>query len=381
MQNNKITFELTDNSVDKYVLINPTKQQFFSVAKEESQMFPSADYNFSGVVPSDYTNDPNWQTENRDIQISTTTDTHLNASFMPLDYIGMSNYNIPVFISELFSDIKLYDVNNGSINNFYASSGNLQNISNGVQLMKIPANIFNTTLTDPVAIANNGGSNILNNYNSYYILVSPKYVQSTISQITPAVNYEFSLNYLNTITIGGQVLPAQKRRRIYSCPNEDFKLLPWNFEAQPNQAGRLLGSVIEIWDSTATVLKQTKIVNENDLNFTETLAKFVISPDNVGYDPIEYQTAPGDVVRIYPRETYFNQFILEVNYVDNTKTIKAALEFMLNDVARNMSNGIYEVYDDAGVTVDTAGNFEGNVIQKYQISQYGIFELRKKLKN
>ena len=186
---------------------------------------------------------------------------------------------------------------------------------------------------------------------------------------------------MNTITIGGQVLPAQKRRRIYSCPNEDFKLLPWNFEAQPNQAGRLLGSVIEIWDSTATVLKQTKIVNENDLNFTETLAKFVISPDNVGYDPIEYQTAPGDVVRIYPRETYFNQFILEVNYVDNTKTIKAALEFMLNDVARNMSNGIYEVYDDAGVTVDTAGNFEGNVIQKYQISQYGIFELRKKLKN
>lgn len=381
MQNKVITFELTDNSVDKDILITPTKQQMFSIAKEESQMFPSSDYNWSGIVPAGFTNDPLWQSENRDQQIATTADSHLNSSWTPTDFVGLSKYDVPYQIDENFADFKLYNPDTGTTVPLYSGTGNLTTLMNGIQKLKIPAHLFDTTLTDPQDIEDNGGDPIKPNYNTYYILVSPKYVETTLSMVSARANYEFALRSYNTTTTGGITVPTNRRRCEYLCPNADFKLLPWGFEGSPYQVGRLLGSVIEIWNSAGTVLKQTKVMNENTFNWSSTFAKFVMSPDHMGYDATSNVIHYGDIIRIYPRETYFDQFMIKVDYVDSTKSVKAALEFMLNDVARDMKTGIYEVYDDNGFTIDSSGNFDGNVILKYQISQYGPYEIRKKLKN
>lgn len=380
MQNNIINYQLKDGTVDNNVVINPTKQQIFSIPKEESQIFPSSSFNFS-TIPVGFTNDPEWQTEDRDAQISTSSDQHILSSWSPSDYVGLTNYTVNALINEGFSTFKLYNPTTNTTSNFYSSFGNIQNLMTGVQLMKIPAHIFDTTLTDPILIAENGGSPYLPNYGTYYIVVSPTCIRTTIVSNDNRYHYEWAKNSFNEMVVGGDTVPVNKRRTVYHCNNTDFIGTPWQFEINPTQVGRLLGSIVEVWNSTGTILKTTKVMNENDFNFLGSLTNFVLSPDYMGYDPLSYIPTVGDMLVIYPRETAFNQFIIKLNYIDGTKDVKAALEFMLNDVARDMTTGIYEVYDDNGITIDSSGNFNGTVVQKYQISQYGNFELRKKIKN
>jgi len=52
---------------------------------------------------------------------------------------------------------------------------------------------------------------------------------------------------------------------------------------------------------------------------------------------------------------------------------------LMNDVARDMTTGVYEIYDSNGITIDSSGNFNGNVIQQYQITQVNGYEIRKRI--
>ena len=308
-----------------------------------------------------------------------TFDRNFSASFMPTNYIGLSVYNIPTIIDENYSNIKL--LNNGVLSPFYNSIGNLTNLMNGLQFVKIPATEFATILYDPVQIAANGGNVILWDYRKYHMIISPKYVETNILNIDFKKHYPFE-KLSSNLTIGVEDLPTYKRRNIYYCSNNDFKNTVWNFEGQPNQSGRLLGSVVEIWNSDGTILKQQKIMNENDFGFsTGSIMNFVLSPDNMGYDPIYKDIIIGDLIRVYPIETAFNQIIIEIDFIDKYLTTKSAIQYMTNDVARDMSNAIYEIYDDNGLTINkSTGNIDGNVIQKYQIIQYGNTEIRQRIK-
>ena len=186
-----------------------------------------------------------------------TFDRNFSASFMPTNYIGLSVYNIPTIIDENYSNIKL--LNNGVLSPFYNSIGNLTNLMNGLQFVKIPATEFATILYDPVQIAANGGNVILWDYRKYHMIISPKYVETNILNIDFKKHYPFE-KLSSNLTIGVEDLPTYKRRNIYYCSNNDFKNTVWNFEGQPNQSGRLLGSVVEIWNSDGTILKQQKII-------------------------------------------------------------------------------------------------------------------------
>ena len=385
MQNNIIKYELLDNSVDQFITINPTKQQVFFMATEESQMFQSRAYfNSGGPLPSGYMSDYMSETERRDAYISSIgphgDDNHFAGPFMPTQYIGMSVYEMPTMINENFADVKL--LNNGVLSPFYSSTGNITNLMNGLQFIKVPATEFATLLSDPVAIAANGGDPLVWNYRTFHMIIAPKYVQSHIIQIDTKRHYPFE-NLADDMTIAGDITSTYKRRDIYYCSNSDFRAKPWYFEGSPYQSGRLLGSVVEIWDSSGTVLKQQKVMNENDFGFeTGATMRFVLSPDNMGYDSANNVIQIGDIIRVYPIETAFNQIIIEIDFVDKMKTTKAALQFMTNDAARDMTTAIYEIYDNNGLTVDPAtGIIDGTVIQKYQVVQYGNTEIRKRIKS
>lgn len=337
--------------------------------------------NFTGNMPSGYSSDPATQTEWREGLIASGTDPHLLSNFTPTQYIGMTKFDVPTNIKLSFADFNLYDPITGSNASFLGNTS-IQNIQTGVQLLKIKANCFSTILTDPEEIEANGGSNIKYNFGSYFLTVRPKYIQTTVTQIQPRRHYEFSKLSDNQTTSNGFQVPAYKRRTVIVGSNNDFRNSPWSFESQPNQAGRLLGSVVEVWNSAGTELKQIKVIAENALGFNfGSLYSFVLSPDNVGYDPTSQEVAVGDILRVYPRESYFNQIVVAINFEDSSANIKAALQYMMNDVARDMKTGVYEVYDQNGLSIDSAGNFNGTVVQKYQVEQFGQYEIRKKIRS
>ena len=123
-------------------------------------------------------------------------------------------------------------------------------------------------------------------------------------------------------------------------------------------------------------------MNENIFNFSViTPMQIVLSPDNMGYDASTQNPNVGDILRIYPRETFFDEVIIEVNYKDKYLQIENMISFILNDVARDMKTGTYQVYDDKGLKVETTGVITGNVIHRYQISSTDRAEIRKRIKS
>jgi len=430
MQNQIIKQDLTDNTSDSFILINPSKQQMASFPKEESQMFTSKTQNFTGSRPSGNVNDPDNETENKDTiaflerakgEEGSNTDVtavggvnynlfdgslpggtsglqdayrfkfdSINSSHTPTDYIGAVSISIPCFIDEAFADFKAYDFTTDSVADFFDVSDTVAKVKTmkvGCQALRIPQNKFNTILTDETAIIANNNSNIIKNFRKYYIIISPKYVRTSVGNVINRKHYDWFNMYQNgTLSYDSvnsliQVIPDTKRRTVYECDKTDFTSLPWLFENSNGQSGRLYGSIVEVWDSSETTLKQVKVMNENDFHFLDsgTEMQFVLSPDNVGYDSPGEEVISGDVLRVYPRETYFNQLIIEVNYFDDSLQVSNLLTFMLNDAVRDLKAGIYEIYDNKGYTIDTAGNINGNVVQRYQIFSNDKIESRKRI--
>lgn len=423
MQNNIIKQDILDNSVDSFVIINPTKQQIGFFPKEESQMFTSKDLSFTGVRPNQNVNDPSTETENTDtrafvqrakdetngspldysvygsVPSGATAQSgaykyklqNINSSHTETDYIGAVTFDIPAIIDENFAIFTLYNLTQDSTSPLYATTdtiAKLKRLITGMQGIRIPQNILNTILTDETAIIANNNSNIIKNFGLYYIIITPQYVQTTVTNIINRKHYDW-LNMINNGTMSYDstadlfsIIPESQRRNVYECSKTDFENTIWDFENSGLQSGRLYGSVVEVWDSSLTTLKQVKTMAENEFNFTNNTAQthFALYPDNVGYDTPDQQIVAGDILKIYPRETYFNQIIIELNYKNAALQIENLLAFMLNDAVRDIKTGVYEIYDSNGFVIDTAGNFNGTVINRYQLFATDRFEARKVLK-
>ena len=342
-----IKHTIFDNTVDNFALINPTKPQLVFYPSEETQMFKHKDYNaVEGRTTGDVENVTN--------------------------YIGATTIEVPVTIIEAFTDFKTLDSENNYVDFYAANDGPLQTITNGFQKIKIPESKFNNILTDEDEIIANGGNVLKKNYGIYYLVVSPKCITTNVVSIT---------RYNHEISDDGN---ENNRRTIIELDKNDFLNTLWEFETNEEHSGRLFGSIVEVWDSTESVLKQTKIIGENQFNFENSLinTKVVIYPDNIGYDPQNQDVVIGDILKIYPRETFFNKIILEIEYKSYLEDVKSLMRFMLNDMVRDVTTGILDIYDDNGVSVDNeTGQVDGTIIQRYQIFQAPPFEIRKKLKN
>lgn len=428
MQNNIVKQDLFDNSADSFIIINPTKQQIAFFPKEESQMFTSKETSFTGNRPVSNVNDPETETENTDTRAfiqrvkdesngagdgaikyddfygSVPTDgisqslgykyhlQNVNSSHTETDYIGAANIEVPTIINEQFASFNLYNLATNIISTLFLntdSSAKMRLISNGIQGLRIPQNVFNTTLTDEQAIISNNNNPLVKNFGQYFVTIAPLYVRTTVANIIARVQYDWYNMYINGVMDYDdsqsllEIKPQAQRRTVYEVNKNDFLSLPWNFEGSGLQSGRLYGSVVEVWNASETILKQTKVMMENEFNFNLLGANthFALSPDNVGYDAPSQKIATGDVLRIYPRETYFNQILLEINYKDSFAQIQNLLAFMMNDAVRDITTGVYQIYDNNGFTIDTSGNVNGAVLQAFQLFNTGKIECRKVIKN
>lgn len=416
MQNNILQKTLTDNSADSYMVINPTNQQVTFFPKEESQMFTSKESSFTGARPEGNVNDPENESENKDtlafidriknpnvtqdytdyygsVPGGANTDQYkynfenVSSSHTETNYIGATSTDIPAIINETFATFALYNLALDATTSLFVTSdtsAKLRSIATGVQAVRIPQNTFNTILTDETAIINNNNSPLIKNFGLYYIIVSPNYVKTTVGNILNRVQYDWLNMYLNgTMSYSGttnlfSITPGNQRRTVYECSKTDFQNLPWDFEASGLQSGRLYGSVVEVWDSGETTLKQVKLMMENEFNFSNSAqTHFTLYPDNVGYDAPGQKIVTGDVLHIYPRETYFNQIVIEINYQDSAQQLQNLLAFMMNDATRDITTGVYQIYDSAGFTIDSSGNFNGNTILSFQLFSTGKVEARK----
>lgn len=434
MSSEIIKYDLFDNTVEKFVTINPTKQQLAFFPKEESQMFQGKSYDNTGNRQIGWENNPATETVNNDTmafmndikvtdvdpfnsagkssyfettKINFTGDPsnvntlvqaykygmlNVNSSHTETDYIGSTNINVPFLINETFANFKFVSENSNEFVELYAdtdTSLKVVTLMNGVQRLRIPVNIFNTILTDSTAIENNGGDDIVKNYGKYFLAITPKYIESQVVSIDKRQHFPYrfmnqNANDSSTYTDNElHITPQNKRRNVYKLDKNNFLNTIWNFENNARQSGRLYGSVVEVWDSTRTVLKQIKIMTENQFNFHDDNKNFecVLQPDIFGYDVDSQDVSLGDILRIFPRESYFNDLFIDVNYKDEKLELNSLISFLVNDTIRDMTTGIFEIYDDKGFTIDTDGNFNGNVIKRYQIFQKDKFEARKVLKS
>jgi len=380
MQNQLLKYIITDNTVDNNYAINPTKQQLFYVPKEESQMITGKTFSFTGTRPVGYNNDPLNETVNRDSTVA--NGITANTSFTDTDYVGLSVYDVPTFLVEGYYDFTIIDLirtRNMIVN---TTNNYLTNVANGIQLIRVPSGLLNVVLTDATAIAANNGSTLKKYYGDYYFTITPKFFTTSVIAVDSRGQYDTNnLNDDVNSTDPDNIVPTYKRRTVYECNKTDGLGLLWNFEQNGLQSGRLIGSVVEVWDSSQTVLKQVKVINESEFNFTDVSKNFniVMSPDTVGYDSPVQAVGVGDVLKIYPRETSFNQLTILLSYQNQSTQTSSALSFLMNDVARDMTTGVYEIYDSNGITIDSSGNFNGNVIQQYQITQVNGYEIRKRI--
>ena len=262
--------------------------------------------------------------------------------------IDLSSYSNPTAMESWLEE--LFDVGD----NFKIAT-----LFNGLQFLKIPINRFNDTTVNPN----------INNYGTYYIKISPKYIETTINVID--VHPNNAVDYLTLIILRAPFAAST----LYNFGDTHFL-----------QVDRLTGSIVEIWDSSLQIKKQSKIIlndnyaYENDLNYPTGLESLiVVSPNTANKDFIQQTPTIGDKVRIYPKESYFEPIFIKVSYQSATNDLLETIRYLKNDVSRDLVNNIIEVYDDAGATVNNQGVIDGVVIQSYQISKIGQRELRKRL--
>ena len=376
-----IQFILEDNTINSYIPIEAKKPIFGFLPKEESLQGHSRDWNFDGT--NNITGTESAPAYNDAFAaLAAHSVTPVNDANTATDYIGAVTVDTPYILQDKYVDFSMIDTYTNDIltiagtnieslmTSFYSvNDTNKKAISlfNGLQVLRIPANIFNDTSITPT----------LKKYGSYYLKISPKYLQTTITGFTGRDQETWA----NTNTSN----PKGRRTVTLVDSNPFISDAIWNFGTVPlgltvnQQRGRLQESIVEIWDSTLKTLKQTKFVVEDIPSLASgSSTSLVLSPDTVGYDSPNQVASIGDVLRIYPRETYFKTIFIQLIYQDTSTNIMSLVRFMKNDTTRSLISGIYEVYDDAGVTIDQQGNINGNVIMSYQISQVGSTEIRRK---
>lgn len=398
-----IKFSLGDHNVEVFIPFEGEQPLLASFPKSKSQMFYAADAAAIPGLPNPTTNSSNTSGFTTGDEINQNSATNLVS---PTDFVGASVIKLPYNIAEQFATFSLISPSTlpfSPVDKFGAlPSGSLATedlylpadtnpklayIFDGLQALRVPANRFDTTLTDPIDIANNNGSPFVPKLGTYYVKITPNYITVPIKTIQPKLD-NTPTDLANLINSGTEFTEFAQingtphgQRNIYGADKSFFQGTPWQFETSPGQRGRLYGSIVEVWNSNETVIKSMKTMAENTFSFgTSQDAAFALEYDAFGYDAPQQVAAIGDVLHIYPRETYFKPIFIQIDYVGTTGSVEALIQFMTNDVARNLKTAAYEIYDDKGITYDTNGNITGKVTQAYQITRVGDFEIRKRLK-
>lgn len=358
---------ITDNSIENFILLNPTAPQLLTFSKEESWAIEGREHNYT--IPGFNKNTVDITTEFNETK-ATSGKNATNSPWTATDYIGMTLKNYPCNINEVYADFKLVSlvtndftalvsspINSTLIDVYPISDTNnkLANIAVGSQLMRLPAEILQDINQDP----------IVNNYGNYILNITPKYVEVEV----------LSLSSRNHKKYSALTTTQDYRRQFITFANAPFTGTVWNFEAQDKQQGRLYGSIVEVWSGDLTTRRKVAVVNENTFDFSSGTGELVLGPDLVGYDSINEVVLVTDKLRIYPRETYFNPISILLTFEDYSKSLSSAIKFLKNDAVRDIVSGVIEIYDDAGVDE----NGDGTVIESFQVSQENQKEVRRKI--
>lgn len=342
-------FDFNDNKIINYTPLEPTSPQMMFVPTEESAAWSLQNYKATQTT-------------------STVYQTGISQKLSAVaNYVGISTIDIPHIIDPDFTDFK---ISNQTITNedLFTNDGDqkILMLGNKIQLLEIPKDRFKNSDTGEY------------NYGVYYLQIQPKCVTTTIKSIVQGTrNLYSSINTAETVTNLSTI-----RTTYYNLDKIPFSgtTLLWDFgnALYLKQKGRLLGSVVEVYDSNGK-LKTTRFVTNDDIN-TYPDSRVELSPNYIGYESPQHTINIGDIVKIYPRETYFNPITLTLNFQSLNNTVYGLVQFMKNDVARDITTNVYEIYDDNGLSVSAEGNVDGKVVQSYQIQQVGNKELRKNLK-
>lgn len=393
MENKKIY----DNSIDNWIIIEPKKPLVNFIPLEEENYVKSRSAFHNG------TDQPNTTIQNKDQSVANTyqvsetpTDfenaeaSSLVSSLLPKKFAGVHSYMIPWNIPEKFANFFLVDIVTGNFNSFSETFNKLTevkffddsdtnarivNLQQGIQAVRIPV--------DRLKFDGNY------KYGNYILKIAPKYIEVDIINLVET-NVGEDLGELANNIVN---YPEKKNTKVYLVDrlpffNDtiwDFKTFPSSNSSYSYQTNRLINSVVEIYRNGIFVGKKTII--SDDLNYnglsstplTSNTGIIALGPDLIGWDPKEETINIGDTLRIFPRETYFDSINILIEFANKKQDFDMLLRFLQNDTVRNLKTGVFEVYDDNGLTIDSNGNINGTTIMKYQVSQGNGVEYRKRL--
>jgi hypothetical protein len=380
-----INFSLKDHSLNVFVPFAAQTPMFATYPHIYSQLFDARNSNTNPAALQASTNSFTNPTSPYFAQRITTPTEYIGAATLPVLHSVNETFALFTYVAEAtissaadsIAEINLYTAND--------VEQKINTVFHGLQTLRIPKNRFDTVLTDQAAIDANNGSIYKPNLGKYYVRICPKYIDTTIAGVITKVDNTdaFKQALAAGATFTGTEYASlnnsyQGQRNLYLLDKEPFKGTPWAFEQTPNQRGRLYGSVVEVWNSTKTILKTTKVMAENIINPAVGGNDIcALEYDAFGFDADGQKPSQGDILRIYPRETYFDPISIELDYVGAGNSVLELIRFMKNDVARNLVTGVYEIYDDKGISIDAQKNISGTVIQAYQISKEGTYEIRR----
>ncbi len=388
--------KIVDDSQDTWVVIEPKKPlvSFIPLEQENYVLGKSA---FNTGTPTANTEIRN---DNEDISTYAASAaeegkailTSTISNLLPKKYAGVHSYLTPYNIKSDFCNFHIMNL----IDNDYENLSDTQeaitetdlfdnddsgkkivNLHLGLQAIRIPISALKV---DNVS-----------QYGKYFIRISPKYIETTVQSVVES-NVGEDLGSLNNNVTNS---PEKKNSIALLVNKSDFENDGiWNFKNFPDsdssishQTNRLMDSVVEVYRNGDLI--GTKTITGNDFNFsnssvapfTSLISLITLGPDLMGWDPAEEMIGSGDVLRIYPRETYFDPIIIDIDFVSKKQDFENLLRFLQNDTVRDINTNIVEVYNDEGITVDPeSGQIDGTVIMRYQVGQTDVKEYRKTLK-
>jgi hypothetical protein len=368
-----IVKNITNNDVDNWVLINPTKPIYAELPKEESQMFFGKEYNYN---PSN--DDKSIRgIDNKNIVIANSNNIYrINSSISETDYSGIINMKVPTLVNDDLCQVTFFKEDVWEVKTFFENIyiTKFKKVGN-LQFINIPSNIFKKNSDE----SNTDFENFINDYGYFYIQIEPLYIDSEIININTKEHYNYDSDLSSLTNEQGN------RRNIYTLDILNFKNTPFNFERSYDinilkaiWSNRLLGSLVynkDLFDND----KNIKIITGDYFNFNTDEAYITISPDYMGVDSPNGKFSIGDKLKIYPTESYFEPITIQINFTREINENEQIKKFLLNDAVRDFSNNIIEVYDDNGLTIEENGEVSGKVYLSFQVSEKQGKEIRKKL--
>lgn len=371
-----IQHTIFDKSIDAFIPIEPKQPLIATLPKEESLPFQGFgwQYNANPAFPYDYIGEEATSDILTDLPTSAEVNTKVRTpnKMLAAEFAGAITINKSYNINSEFALFKKIDVQTSPAiftsgvtgldtyaTDLYSSSysgGKVINAFNGMQFLKIPLNTFPS-------------------FGVYYLCIMPKYIETEVVFITEKVHKQFKTGLEAT----------DIRFSQYDLDKAPFENTPWQFfegnpfSTSPYHTNRLFGSVVEILNPSKTQVKQSKVIGgskDSGGAFTVTM-----HPNNMGFDSPQNDISVGDVLRIYPRETYFEPLYLQVEVKSASQNLDKIFLNQTGDAVRDLKTGIITIYDENGVTINPDGTLDGQVALTFELFTVGDSEVRKRIIN